>query len=76
MSKKHKYLFQSPEAAFLWEKSHDARLEIVKLGDCYPELYMPPEVAKMEVEVLTYYIFKDKDKNQALEWLDKNIENT
>ncbi len=75
MSKNFKSVFQSEEARKLWESSDDAILEVVHLGDLYPSLYMPPEVAKIEVEVLVLHKFKPEDREAGLKWLEKNIAN-
>lgn len=75
MSKQSKSLFQSEEAKKLWDMSDDAVLEVIALGDLYPHLYMPPEVARIKVEVLCLQIFKDKDRAKALEWINANVQN-
>lgn len=81
MSKKLKSLFISSEAdtkdsaSKLWEFSDDAYIEVIAFGDLYPELFMPEDVAKLQVEILVFQKFKDKDREVCLEWLEKNIEN-
>ncbi len=75
MSKNFKSVFQSEAARQLWEDADDAILEVVHLGDLYPSLYMPPEVAKIEVEVLVLHKFKPEDRELGLEWLNKNLQN-
>ncbi len=72
MSKK-KSLFQCEEAKILWDLSDDATLETATLGQLYPGIYMPDDVYNIKVEVLELYKFKDKDREKALAWLDKNI---
>ena len=72
MSKKS--LFQCDEAKVLWELSDDAVLEKLKLGELYPGIYMPQEIFNIEVEVLKLHKFKDKDREKALSWLEKNLE--
>lgn len=70
MSKKS--LFQCEEAKVLWDMSDDAVLERVKLGELYPGIYMPTEIYNIEVEILALHKFKEKDREKALAWLDKN----
>jgi hypothetical protein len=77
MSKKKQQqsLFQSNEARILWDASDDAILEEITLGDLYPHLYMPPEVASIVAEILMLHKFKDKDRAIAMKWIEANIEN-
>jgi hypothetical protein len=72
--KMSKSLFQCEEAKVLWEMSDDAVLELVKLGDLYPGIYMPDDIRNIEVEVLNLHKFKNKDREKALAWLEKNID--
>jgi hypothetical protein len=79
--KKLTSLFTSSEsetkesARKLWDFSDDAYIEVISLGDLYPGLYMPPEVADIQTEVLVYHKFPEKDRELALEWINKNIMN-
>lgn len=72
MSKK-KSLFQCEEAKVLWDMSDDAILEEITLGELYPGIYMPDDIFKIKTEILVFHKFKEKDREKAVEWLNKNI---
>lgn len=71
---KSQSLFQSNSAKELWDMADNANLGVMTLAELYPMTVMPNDIARIKVEILELQIFKDKDREKAMAWLNENFQ--